>query len=88
MRGLALRINNRTNARDFAWRLAPTGWTECSEGRPWQSGHVHQRIEASGRWGSVPASEHQEILVALASRICAQRCDKVLTILDDELLRC
>tara|TARA_B100000242_G_scaffold278959_1_gene237057 strand:- start:250 stop:417 length:168 start_codon:yes stop_codon:yes gene_type:complete len=25
-----------------------------------------------GRWGVVPASEHQEILVTLASLICAQ----------------
>ena len=33
------------------------------------------------RWGVVPASEHQEILVALASLICAQRYDIALTIL-------
>ena len=38
-----------------------------------------------GRWGVVPASEHQEILVALASLIRAQRYDMALTILDNEL---
>jgi len=36
-------------------------------------------------WGVVPASEHQEILVALASLIRAQRYDMALTILDNEL---
>ena len=41
--------------------------------------------EGSGRWGVVPASEHQEILVALASLIRAQRYDMALTILDNEL---
>ena len=39
-----------------------------------------------GRWGVVPASEHQEILVALASLIRAQRYKMALTILDNELL--
>ena len=39
----------------------------------------------SGRWGVVPASEQQEILVALASLIRAQRYDMALTILDNEL---
>ena len=38
-----------------------------------------------GRWGVVPASEHQEILVALASLIRAQRYEMALTILDNEL---
>ncbi|MDA8715887.1 hypothetical protein N9M06_01945 [Candidatus Poseidoniales archaeon] len=41
--------------------------------------------EGGGRWGVVPASEHQEILVALASLIRAQRYDMALTILDNEL---
>ena len=41
----------------------------------------------SGRWGVVPASEHQEILVALASLIRAQRYEMALTILDNELGR-
>jgi hypothetical protein len=41
--------------------------------------------EGSGRWGVVPASEHQEILVALASLIRAQRYEMALTILDNEL---
>ncbi|MBL6893129.1 MAG: hypothetical protein ISR20_06050 [Candidatus Poseidonia sp.] len=39
----------------------------------------------SGRWGVVPASQHQEILVALASLIRAKRYDMALTILDNEL---
>jgi hypothetical protein len=39
----------------------------------------------SGRWGVAPASQHREILVALASLIRAQRYDMALTILDNEL---
>lgn len=39
----------------------------------------------SGRTRVVPASEHQEILVAIASLIRAQRYDMALTILDKEL---
>jgi len=45
--------------------------------------------EAKKGWwtlGVVPASEHQEILVALASLIRAQRYEMALTILDNELL--
>ena len=38
-----------------------------------------------GRWGVVPASEHLEILLALASLIRAQRYEMALTILDDEI---
>mgnify|MGYP003349486389 CR=1 FL=1 len=38
-----------------------------------------------GRWGVVPASQHQEILVAIASLIRAQRYEMALTILDNEL---
>ena len=38
-----------------------------------------------GRWGVVHASEHQEILVALASLIRAQRYEMALTILGNEL---
>jgi len=41
--------------------------------------------EGSGRWGVVPALEHQEILVALASLIRAQRYDMALTILENEI---
>ena len=41
--------------------------------------------KGGGRWGVVPASEHQEILVALASLIRAQRYEMALTILDNEL---
>ena len=38
-----------------------------------------------GRWGVVPASEHQEIFVALASLIRAHRYDMALKILNQEL---
>ena len=40
-----------------------------------------------GRWGVAPASEHQEILVALASLIRAQRYDMALDIIAQELQR-
>jgi acyl-CoA reductase-like NAD-dependent aldehyde dehydrogenase len=40
-----------------------------------------------GRWGVVPASEHQEILVALASLIRAQRYEMALTIVNNEVAR-
>ena len=40
----------------------------------------------NGRWGVVPASEHREILVALASLIRAQRYEMVLAILDNEVV--
>ena len=43
--------------------------------------------KGGGRWGVVPASEHQEILVALVSLIRAQRYEMALTILDNELGR-
>ena len=36
-------------------------------------------------WGVVPASEHQEILIALASLIRSQRYKMALIILDNEL---
>ena len=49
------------------------------------SGLAIKRSEGGGRWGVVPASEHQEILVALASLIRAQRYEMALTILDNEL---
>ena len=39
-----------------------------------------------GRWGVVPASQHQEILVALASLIRAQRYDMALGIIKSELM--
>jgi hypothetical protein len=48
--------------------------------------HLHTNSTVlHGRWGVVPASQHQEILVALASLIRAQRYDMALTILDNEL---
>ncbi|MED6318520.1 MAG: hypothetical protein VX451_00325 [Candidatus Thermoplasmatota archaeon] len=37
-----------------------------------------------GRWGVVPASQHQEILVTLASLIRAQRYETALRILGNE----
>ena len=40
-----------------------------------------------GRWGVINACEHQDILVALASLIRAQRYEMALTILDNELGR-
>ena len=43
------------------------------------------KCQQSGRWGVVPASEHQEILVALTSLIRAKRYEMALTILDNEL---
>jgi hypothetical protein len=46
-------------------------------------GFSSQRVVDAG--GVVPASEHQEILVALASLIRAQRYEMALTILDNEL---
>ena len=55
----------------LVWRSPPTKGFGLSEG--------------GGRWGVVPASEHQEILVALASLIRAQRYEMALTILDNEL---
>ena len=50
-----------------------------------QNPHTARPKRDGGRWGVVPASEHQEILVALASLIRAQRYDMALTILDNEL---
>ena len=48
--------------------------------------HTHGEHEkGSGRRGFARASEHQEILVALASLIRAQRYEMALTILDNEL---
>ncbi len=40
-----------------------------------------------GRWGVVPASQHQEILVALASLIRAERCGMAFDIIIEELQR-
>jgi len=47
--------------------------------------YTERLTRGSGRWGVVHASEHQEILVALASLIRAQRYDMALAILDNEL---
>ena len=41
--------------------------------------------QQSGRWGVAPASEHQEILVALASLIRAERYGLALDIIAQEL---
>ena len=40
-----------------------------------------------GRWGVVPASQHQKILVALASLILAERCGMAFDIIIEELQR-
>ena len=50
-----------------------------------QNPHTARPKRDGGRWGVVPASQHQEILVALASLIRAQRYEMALTILDNEL---
>jgi len=47
---------------------------------------VH-RLGGSGHWGVVPASQHQEIPVALASLIRAERCGMALDIIVEELQR-
>ena len=44
--------------------------------------------KGGGRWGVVPASEHHDILVALAFLIRTQRYDTALAILDNELVWC
>jgi len=44
-----------------------------------------ESVRGGGRCGVVPASEYQEILIALASLIRAQRYEMALTILDNEL---
>ena len=39
----------------------------------------------SGRWGVAPASEHQEILVALAALLRANRFETALTLISEEI---
>ena len=56
----------------------------ASEGRGKAATSLNEKRQ-SGRWGVDLASEHLEILVALASLIRAQRYDIALTILDNEL---
>jgi len=46
---------------------------------------MYTTLEDGGRWGVAPASHHEEILVALASLIRAQRYEMALAILDNEL---
>ena len=65
------------------WGLR-AGLSEAKEARGKATTSLNKRRQ-SGRWGVVPASEHQEILVALASLIRAQRYEMALTILDNEL---
>ena len=50
-----------------------------------QNPHTARPKGGGERWGVVPASQHQEILVAIASLIRAQRYEMALTILDNEL---
>ena len=54
----------------------------------WQHGKASKTPNdrrQSGRWGVVPASQHQEILVALASLIRAQRYNIALVVIAEEL---
>ena len=60
------------------------GLSEAKEARGKATTSLNKKRQ-SGRWESSPASEHQEILVALASLIRAQRYEMALTILDNEL---
>ena len=50
-----------------------------------QNPHTARPKGDGGRWGVVPASQHQEILVALASLIRDQRYEMALTVLDNEI---
>jgi len=50
-----------------------------------QNQHTARPKRDGRRWGVVPASEHQEIHVALASLIRARRYELALTILDSEI---
>ena len=58
--------------------------SRASEGRGIAATSLNKKRQ-SGRWGVVPASQHREILVALASLIRAQRYEMALTILGNEL---
>ena len=54
----------------------------------WQHGKANTMLNDTrhgGRWGVVPASQHQEILVALASLIRAQRYNIALVVIAEEL---
>jgi len=50
-----------------------------------QNPHTARLKRDGGRWGVVPASQHQEILVALASLIRAQRTDLAMVLIEQEL---
>ena len=52
-----------------------------------QKPHTARPKRDGGRWGVVPASQHQEIPVALASLIRAERCGMALDIIVEELQR-
>jgi len=67
------------------WALGQrAGLSEAKEARGKAATSANEKRQR-GRWGVAPASEHQEILVALASLIRAQRYKMALTILDNEL---
>ena len=51
-----------------------------------QNPYTAQPKRDGGRWGVVPASERQEILVAQASLIRAQRNEMALNIIESELV--
>ena len=60
------------------------GLSAAGEARGKAAMSVNEKRQ-SGRWGVFRAQEQQEILVALASLIRAQRYEMALTILDNEL---
>ena len=76
-------VNFETRRGDGRWGQRSAA-SLASKGRGKAATSVNEERQ-SGRWGVVPASEHQEILVALASLIRAQRYEMALTILDNEL---
>ena len=75
--------------RDFSnsviKRNIPRRMVAClaSKGRG-KAPKLFNKWQQSGRGGVVPASEHQEIPVTLASLICAQGYERALRILGSE----
>jgi len=73
-------------AREITCESTPKGVQTQRRRVFWKQNPLTARPKRDGgRWGVVPASEHQEILVALASLIRAQRYEMALAILDSEL---
>ena len=76
-------VNFETRKGDGRWGQR-AGLSAAREARGKAATSLSKKRQ-SGRWGDAPASEHQEILVALASLIRAQRYEMALTILGNEL---